>query len=175
MSNKTTLFLALLTSILMVGCNASKQINVTSLSSLQKSIENTQTQMQKDGYSLSDIRKENHLDQKEDTYTFSTTNDNTIEYTIAYILKEYEGLYYVENVNVAGCKVSKKEDYNKYCGFNAPIRQIEQLPKDATAREFSQGKLIFNSIGIPSIIFGGLSFGSILLYTWLQTQYYSKK
>lgn len=171
MSNKTTLFLALLASILMVGCNASKQINVTSLSSLQKSIENTQSQIQKEGYSLTDIRKESHLDFKEDIYSFTDTNNNTIEYTIAYKLKEYKGLYYVENVSVTGCKVSKKENYNKYCGFSAPIRQIEQLPNDTTAREFSLGKLMFNSVGIPSIISGGLSFGSILLYHYIQSRY----
>ena len=175
MKNKISLFLALLASILMVGCNASKEITVTSLSSMQEYIENANTQMQNDGYYLTNIKKEGSGDSKKDTYSFSDTNDNTIEFTISFNQKRYKELYYIDNVNVSGCNVSKKEEYDKYCGLHAPIRLVEQLPEDTTAREFSQGKLIFNSVGIPSIILGGLSLGSIILYQWIKSQYYMRR
>ena len=67
-----------------------------------------------------------------ETYRFSDTAGNTMNYTISYQLRRSREMYYVTNVEVKGCETSNVKDYNKLCGVDAPKNKIESLHADST-------------------------------------------
>lgn len=144
------------TTIFMVGCSASKKVEVTAYSTLNRETEKIQTDMSVEGYELVNVDKSEDGERKTDRYCFKKANGESFEYAVAYDLRDYEEIQYVKDVKLNGCKVSNGSDFSRLCGTDAQVRQIENLPQDTTVKEFSPGKLVFNLVGLPAIILGGL-------------------
>lgn len=144
------------TTIFMVGCSASKKVEVTAYSTLNRETEKIQTDMSVEGYELVNVDKSEDGERKTDRYYFKNANGEIFEYAVAYDLRDYEEIQYVKDVKLNGCKVSNGSDFSRLCGTDAQVRQIENLPQDTTVKEFSPGKLVFNLVGLPAIILGGL-------------------
>lgn len=152
---KRILFLYLpFAAVSIVGCSASKNVQVTSQAALKAETENIQNTMQEEGFDLAAKNTISLESKRQDQYTFKEPNGNTMEYIVSYNLSEDEGLLYVENVSLDGCKTTDPSQYVKFCGDNAPVQKLNALPKDAIAKKFSAGKLVFNLVGAPLIILG---------------------
>ena len=151
----TIICMACLAATILTGC-ASRKVEVTAYATLNKATEEIQVKMEENGYTLYDRSKSEDGERKQDTYSFKNPEGDSFEYSVAYDLRDYDDIYYVKDVKLNGCKVSNGADYTKFCGLNAPVQQIEKLPEDTTVKEFSAGKLIFNLVGLPLIILGGL-------------------
>lgn len=150
--------LTIITSIFLFSCSASKKVPATSYASLKNTTDSVKTTMQADGFKLVDSKSLGLENNKQDSYTFKDDNGNTMEYTVSYALEEdSDNKKYVENISVVGCKTSEGDIYDKYCGNDAKVRQLEQLPNDITVKKFSAGKLVFNLVGAPLLILGAIT------------------
>ena len=147
---------------LLCFCSCTTTYNVISKTALDKSINQLASEMEKYGYypagNRSETRNEvtvtgqsysqytgygtkmsnNYL--TSDTYLFSDTAGNTMNYIIGYQLRNSNGLYYVTEVEVKGCETSNVKDYNKLCGSNAPKQLIETIQPDTTVRLYDEAK-----------------------------------
>ncbi len=67
----------------------------------------------------------------EDTHSFADSLGNTMNYSVSYQAKQtQEGIQYVENLELCGCEASNPKEYEKLCGDDSPVKQINELPKD---------------------------------------------
>ena len=107
---------------------------VISKESLEREIDNIEIELEEKGYIHSSSRQEG------DDYIFfySDSLGNTVEYTLFYKLdiEEYDGLYYVTDLEVKECNSSNPKE----CDKNSSIRNIEELYPDATIQVYSPEK-----------------------------------
>ena len=67
----------------------------------------------------------------QDTYRFSDADGNTMNYSVSYSAKQTsDGIPYVENLELCGCETSNPKDYERLCGNNSVVKQINDVPKD---------------------------------------------
>lgn len=67
----------------------------------------------------------------QDTYRFADSIGNTMNYSVSYQAKQtQEGISYVERVELCGCETSNPKDYEKLCGNESAVKQINELPLD---------------------------------------------
>ena len=67
----------------------------------------------------------------QDTYRFADTLGNTMNYSVTYSAKQTtEGIPYVENLELCGCETSNPKDYEKLCGNESVVKQINDVPRD---------------------------------------------
>ena len=154
------LLLSLITTLCLCSCTTT--YNVISKAALDQSIDRVAAEMEKYGYypagNSTDTRNEvtvtgqsyskytgygTKMDNNyitSDTYRFSDTAGNTMNYTVGYQLRQSSGLYYVTEVEVKGCETSNVKDYNKLCGSDAPKNRISTLPADATVELYDEAK-----------------------------------
>lgn len=67
----------------------------------------------------------------QDTYRFADTLGNTMNYSVTYSAKQTtDGVPYVENLELCGCETSNPKDYEKLCGNESVVKQINDVPKD---------------------------------------------
>ena len=84
-----------------------------------------------------------------DTYSFTDASGNSMSYTVSYLQRETrEGEPYVDVAAIAGCEVSNPEDYEKMCGSNSPIYQINTLEKDQRIKVVSSKKTLLLASGL---------------------------
>ena len=158
MNRNIYISLTIITSILLFSCSASKNVPATSYASLKNTTDSVKTTMQADGFKLVDSKSLGLEKTKQDSYTFKDDNGSTMEYSVSYVLDEdSDNKKFVENVSVVGCKTSEGDNYDKYCGTDAKVRQLENLPNDITVKKFSAGKLVFNLVGAPLLILGAIT------------------
>lgn len=87
----------------------------------------------------------------QDTYRFSDSLGNTMNYTISYQVEETKkGVQYVDNVAVCGCETSTPSDYVKLCGKEAKLYQLNDLPKDQKIEEVNTLKTTI-AISVPAV------------------------
>ena len=66
-----------------------------------------------------------------ETYSFSDTLGNTVNYSIAYNMKEsHDGIFYVENADVISRVASNPNQYDKVFGVNSPVNKLQNIPKN---------------------------------------------
>ena len=67
----------------------------------------------------------------QDTYRFADSLGNTLSYSVLYSAKQTsKGESYVEGVEVCGCESSNPKDYERLCGKESTIKQINTISKD---------------------------------------------
>lgn len=89
----------------------------------------------------------------QDTYRFSDGEGNTMNYTVSYSAKQTEnGAQYVENIEVCGCETSNPKDYEKLCGNESIVKQINSLPKD---QEINKMNVMNTTMAVCGVIIGG--------------------
>lgn len=108
---------------------------VISKESLEREMNNIDIELKEKGY----INSQSWQDGDEYTFLYSDSlGKNTIEYTLFYTLdiEEYDGLYYVTDLEVRKCNSSKPKECNK----NSSIQNIEELDPDASIQVYSPEK-----------------------------------
>ena len=78
------------TTIFMVGCSASKKVEVTAYSTLNRETEKIQTDMSVEGYELVNVDKSEDGERKTDRYYFKNANGEIFENAVAYDPRDYE-------------------------------------------------------------------------------------
>ncbi len=87
----------------------------------------------------------------QDTYKFTDTLGNTMNYSVLYLLKQSnDGVSYVEDIEICGCETSNPQDYNELCGNQALINRIKEIPKDQQIQVLSTGNTIVAVAGVTS-------------------------
>lgn len=85
-----------------------------------------------------------------DYYSFVDSNGNSLNYSVAYELKEsHDKIWYMENANVVGCATSNPDQFESLCGDNSAISKISYLEKSDTVSVYDDESTI-------SVVFVGL-------------------
>ena len=88
----------------------------------------------------------------QDTYRFADAEGNTMKYSVSYSAKQTsDGVSYVENIEVCGCETSNPNDYERLCGNNSLVKQINLTPKD---QELRQMNVMNTTLAITGITIG---------------------
>lgn len=88
----------------------------------------------------------------QDTYRFADSIGNTMNYTVAYSAKQTDnGIHYVENIEVCGCETSNPNDYERLCGNESLVKQINLTPKD---QEVKQMDVMGTTLAVTGITVG---------------------
>lgn len=88
----------------------------------------------------------------QDTYRFADADGNTMSYSVSYSAKlTSDGLPYVENVEVCGCETSNPKDYERLCGKESSVKQINLIPKD---QELKKMNVMNTTLAITGITVG---------------------
>lgn len=88
----------------------------------------------------------------QDTYHFADSEGNTMNYTVAYSAKQTDnGVPYVENIEVCGCETNNPNEYERLCGNESLVKQINLIPKD---QEVKQMNVMNTTWAISGVIIG---------------------
>lgn len=94
----------------------------------------------------------------QDTYRFADDDGNTMNYSVSYSAKQTDsGIPYVENVEVCGCETSNPKDYERLCGNESIVKQINLIPKDQEIKQMD--------IMGTTLVVSGIAVGATLLIT----------
>ena len=89
-----------------------------------------------------------------DTYRFTNAIGHSMSYTVSYLLRETKkGEQYVDAAEIAACEVSDPSDYEKMCGSNSPIYQVNAMEKDQMIKVRNGRKTFYLASGLT---LGGL-------------------
>ena len=75
-----------------------------------------------------------------DTYRFSDTIGNTMNYTVSYQLRNQGNFVYVTDLQVKGCETSNVKEFANLCGSSSPTKIIENLPQDSSVELYDESK-----------------------------------
>lgn len=99
-----------------------------------------------------------------ETYSFSDTIGNTVNYSIAYKMKEsHDGISYVENTDVISRVASNPNQYDKVFGVNSPVNKLQNIPKNDVASVYDEEKSMAALLG-GTIVGGCFLFLLILAF-----------
>ena len=74
----------------------------------------------------------------QDTYRFADTLGNTMNYSVSYMAKRTnDGVSYVENLELCGCETSNPKDYERLCGNESIVKQINHVPIDQKVKKIN--------------------------------------
>lgn len=96
-----------------------------------------------------------------DTYRFSDSDGNTMNFSVSYKAKNSGNLIYVTDVSTAGCETSNAKQYESLCGSSSPIKKIDQMPQDASFEEIDVMKTTLAVTG--GSIIAGILIGLLML------------
>ena len=98
-----------------------------------------------------------------DTYRFTNAIGHSMSYTVSYLLRETKkGEQYVDAAEIAACEVSDPSDYEKMCGSNSPIYQVNAMEKDQMIKVRNGRKTFYLASGLTLgglvlLLIGGLA------------------
>ena len=88
----------------------------------------------------------------QDTYRFADDEGNTMNYSVSYSAKQTsDGVPYVENIEVCGCETSNPKDYERLCGNDSFVKQINLIPKD---QELKQMNVMNTTLAVTGVTVG---------------------
>lgn len=88
----------------------------------------------------------------QDTYRFADSLGNTMSYSIVYCVQQTtDGKPYVVNSKVCGCETSNPKDYDRLCGDESVVKQINNLPKDQTINRVN---VVNTSLAVTGVLVG---------------------
>ena len=88
----------------------------------------------------------------QDTYRFADTLGNTMNYSVSYSAKQSDnGIPYVENIEVCGCETSNPKDYERLCGNESFVKQINNVPKDQEIKQINVMNTTLAATGITVV------------------------
>lgn len=88
----------------------------------------------------------------QDTYRFADTLGNTMNYSVTYSAKQTtDGIPYVENLELCGCETSNPKDYERLCGNESVVKQINAVPKDQKVEKLNVMKTTLATTGIALV------------------------
>ena len=94
----------------------------------------------------------------QDTYRFADEEGNTMSYSVSYTAKQTnDGVPYIENIEVCGCETSNPMEYERLCGNESIVKQINLLPKDQEIKVMN----VMNT----TLVVTGIAVGATLLIT----------
>lgn len=97
----------------------------------------------------------------EDTHSFADSLGNTMNYSVSYQAKQtQEGIQYVENLELCGCEASNPKEYEKLCGDDSPVKQINELPKDQKVEKLNLVNTSLVIVGVTLLV----SLVTLMLY-----------
>ena len=146
----------------------------TKQSTFEKALTSVQTQMNNDGYEVvgSNSETKNNVYVSatsysrytgygskmennfvtQDTYRFADEEGNTMNYSVSYSAKQTsDGVPYIQDIEVCGCETSNPKDYERLCGHESLVKQINNLPKD---QELKQVNVANTTLAITGITIG---------------------
>lgn len=92
-----------------------------------------------------------------DNYFFVDSDGNTLNYSVAYELKEsHDKIWYVDNANVVGCATGNPDKYESLCGDSSFIRQLNYLEKTDTVSIYSSDKTWGLVFALECLLLGAL-------------------
>lgn len=159
----------------------------TKKTTFEKALTSVQTQMTNDGYKVvgSNSETKNNVYVSatsysrytgygskmennfvtQDTYRFADEEGNTMSYSVSYSAKQTsEGIPYIEDIEVCGCETSNPKDYERLCGNESTVKQINLLPKDQEIK-------IMNVMN-TTLAVSGIAIGATLLITLITLSMY---
>ena len=171
---KSCLFLCLAALFLFSSCMDTKY--VTKKSTFDQVITQVSDEMSQQGFDLSGSSSEtkndlvvlrtSHTEESgygtelannfvtRDTYRFTNATGHSISYTVSYMLRETKkGEQYVDAAEIAACEVSDPSDYEKMCGSNSPIYQVNDMEKNLAIKVRNGKKTFYLASGLT---LGGL-------------------
>lgn len=154
----------------------------TKKATFEKALASVQTQMGKDGFKVvgSNSETKNNVYVSatsyskytgygskmennfvtQDTYRFADEEGNTMNYSVSYSAKQTkEGVSYIEDIEVCGCETSNPKDYDRLCGNESLVKQINSLPRDQEIKQM-------NVMG-TTLVVSGVAVGISLLITMI--------
>ena len=146
----------------------------TKRTTFEKALASVQTQMDKDGFKVvgSNSETKNNVYVSatsysrytgygskmennfvtQDTYRFADDEGNTMNYSVSYSAKQtMEGVPYIDDIEVCGCETSNPKDYDRLCGNESIVKQINSLPKD---QEIKQMNVMGTTMAVSGIAIG---------------------
>ena len=84
-----------------------------------------------------------------DTYRFADSVGNTMNFSVSYQVKQTrEDIPYVENVELCGCETSNIKEYERMCGQESIVKQVNSIPKDQMLKILDNEKTLFAATGL---------------------------
>lgn len=78
-----------------------------------------------------------------DNYSYTDTLGNTVNYSIAYKLKESsDNILYIENPNIVSRTTSNPNQYDKFFGPDSPIEKLKDIPKSDSVSLYDEDRTL---------------------------------
>ncbi len=138
---KVHIIIMLVAMTLLAGCT--ETYFVTSRQDLIDEVNNTRTSLEKEGYRLTALRTSSGTVQvagvsmglpsykdsytSQDTYKFVNDNGETLAYSVAYQNRIIDTIPFVAAVQVCECETSNPSDYDKLCGKDSPVDNLNNI------------------------------------------------
>lgn len=159
------------------GCTT--KVLVTSVEKYDECINEAKADLQKHGYELSGMATETKNEPlvvgayyssktgsssilandfyDQEVYSFSNSNGDEVEFTMKYRgrYSKYTDTVCLLTVDLLGCKTSKAEDYDKFCGENSIIKQkLGNMEQDMKVSAYSPRRtsLLTTSILLATVL-----------------------
>ena len=87
-----------------------------------------------------------------DTYKFENDNGDKLQFQVQYMVKEDKNNVMLAEISTTGCETTNPKAYDNLCGSKSPIKSIDNIPPDGTAKVANPAGTAWLSIGIVALL-----------------------